>query len=63
MSQVGTKHPHPKPEEPEHISCDVCMTEIPPSVAETAEGDDYVMHFCGVECMEAWRKHQKDEEE
>ena len=27
--------------------CKVCSKEIPQSVAHTAEGADYVWHFCG----------------
>ncbi len=50
-----------KPEEPEHLSCDVCLKEIPASTAHTAEGGDYLYHFCGVECLEAWKRKQRDE--
>ena len=29
----------------EVVSCDVCLAEIPASVAQTFEGPDYVHHF------------------
>lgn len=40
----------PQPVEPSHIDCDACLTEIPPTVAQTPEGDDYIQHYCGLEC-------------
>ncbi len=40
------------------VSCAVCLTEIPPDVALTFEGPDYVQHFCGLDCLEMWKhKH------
>ncbi len=47
---------HPKPTEPDHVACDVCMTEIPRSVATNFEADDYTLHFCGLTCYEKWQK-------
>jgi len=54
MAEKSSRHPHP--EEPHHVACQVCLTEIPRSVARTAEGEDYVVHFCGLECMETWQQ-------
>lgn len=48
----------PIPAEPEHVTCGVCLKEIPKSVAQTHEGADYIHHFCGLECFDAWRKQQ-----
>jgi len=45
----------PHPTEPEPVSCEVCLNEIPASVACHAEGPDYVHHFCGLECLALWR--------
>lgn len=45
----------PVPVEPEHIQCEICLKEIPASVAATAEGPDYVHHFCGIDCLARWR--------
>jgi hypothetical protein len=47
------------PKEPDLIDCEVCMKEIPETVAMTEEGQDYVLHFCGLECYTAW-KQKKD---
>ncbi|OGT22128.1 MAG: hypothetical protein A2V90_05655 [Gammaproteobacteria bacterium RBG_16_57_12] len=45
-----------KPVEPEHIACDVCLKEIPEDAAKTFEGDEYLLHFCGLECLTKWKK-------
>lgn len=42
--------------EPEMLSCEVCLSEIPASVAQSLEGPDYVHHFCGLECYDRWAK-------
>lgn len=39
------------------IQCDVCMKEIPASEAKSAEAQDYVMNFCGLECYDQWRNN------
>ena len=39
----------------EMVECEVCLTEIPASVAQRIEGSDYVHHFCGLECFGVWR--------
>lgn len=44
-------------EECEMVSCQVCLTEVPKSVAKSYEGPDYVYHFCGHDCFEKWRKN------
>jgi hypothetical protein len=41
---------------PEHVTCKVCMKEIPLSEAVVPEAVDYVAHFCGVQCYDKWRK-------
>lgn len=41
---------------PEHVTCKMCMKEIPISEAIVPEATDYVAHFCGVECYDKWRK-------
>ena len=42
------------------VACTICLTEIPSDVALSYEGPDYVQHFCGLDCMEAWKqKHTK----
>lgn len=44
----------------EKCICEECCAEIPPSATVTAEGADYVHHFCGQACYEKWQaKHQQ----
>ena len=38
------------------LECDHCHTEVPATVALSFEGADYVYHFCGPQCIEAWCK-------
>ena len=47
------------PKEPEHVSCDICMNEIPIDEANSFEAQDYVVHFCGLECFEKWKKKKQ----
>lgn len=44
------------PKEPEHVACEVCMKQIPKDVATSAEGEEYVVHFCGLECYTKWQQ-------
>lgn len=37
------------------VSCEVCLKEIPRSVARSLEGPDYVYYFCGQQCYEKWQ--------
>jgi len=48
---------HPRPETlAEKIACEVCHKEIPFSEANRFEAQDYVAHFCGLECYSAWKE-------
>lgn len=52
---------HPKPTQPEpeaKLTCEVCLAEIPRSVALSQEATDYVHYFCGVSCYDQWRQEQ-----
>ena len=49
----------PTTEEPA-LSCEVCLKEIPESVAQSLEGEDYVHHFCGSDCFEKWKTRHHD---
>ena len=40
----------------EMIACEICLAEIPPGKDEYVETDDYVMHFCGIECYKKWKE-------
>lgn len=43
------------------LHCDVCMKEIPGSVAQSLEGPDYVYHFCGPACYSRWEREKHPE--
>ena len=57
---------HEKAEgEKETLACEVCMNDISSDEAETFEVDDYVHHFCGLDCYTKWehkKKHEKTDE-
>jgi Domain of unknown function (DUF3330) len=38
------------------VSCVVCLKEIPADAVKLADAQDYVQHFCGLDCLEAWQK-------
>lgn len=37
------------------VSCETCLKEVPIDAALSVDAQDYVHHFCGLECLEAWR--------
>lgn len=45
---------------PETVACQICMKEIPKSVAESAEAVEYVYYFCGPECYTEWRGERNE---
>lgn len=49
-----------RPEEPELVDCETCLAQIPADSAINAESDDYVLHFCGIECYRKWRAQQAE---
>ena len=42
----------------ETISCDICLEEIPTTVNQNAEADEYVSNYCGLECYQQWKDKQ-----
>jgi len=50
-----------KPAESEVVQCEICLKEIPASEAQSAEAEDYIAHFCGIECYDRWKKQGKPE--
>lgn len=46
----------PFPANPELLACEICLAEIPASVAQSLEGPDYIHHFCGLECYTKWQE-------
>ncbi len=49
-------------EDKEKIACHICKTEIPKAAALHAEGAEYVHHFCNIDCLDYWKKQNKEEE-
>ena len=41
------------------LTCDFCLMELPSSDAIREEGADYVAHFCGLDCLESWRREER----
>lgn len=41
------------------LACDFCLKELPDSGPIAEEGQDYIAHFCGLDCLEAWRRTGK----
>lgn len=39
--------------------CEVCLKEIPADALHVNDALDYVHHFCGLDCLETWRKRAK----
>ena len=37
------------------VRCEVCIADVPLSVAKSAEGVDYVHYFCGLNCLQKWQ--------
>ena len=45
------------------LDCDVCMKEIPATGGHNDEADEYVRHFCGLECYARWAEQEPEEGE
>ena len=41
------------------LTCEMCLTELPESDAIREEAADYIAHFCGLDCLELWRRQGK----
>lgn len=39
-----------------HVSCEVCLGDLPADAVNVTDAQDYVHHFCGLGCLERWRK-------
>jgi hypothetical protein len=46
----------------EQVPCDICHKEIPLSEANRFEAEDYVLHFCGLECYSTWKNRSENPE-
>ena len=40
------------------VACEICMKEIPVSEAKSEEANDYVAHYCGLECYALWKAQE-----
>ncbi|MCK4950749.1 MAG: DUF3330 domain-containing protein [Gammaproteobacteria bacterium] len=43
------------------VKCEICLKEVPKSEAKVAEAQEYVMHFCGLDCYDKWQKKSESE--
>ncbi|MDH5547670.1 MAG: DUF3330 domain-containing protein [Gammaproteobacteria bacterium] len=43
------------------LECEVCLREIPNTVANNAEADEYVAYYCGLECYSKWAKNNQND--
>lgn len=60
----GKDQTRPRPDrgaEPK-VRCEVCMKEIPPSEAKSAEAEAYTLYFCGIECYDKWHEREQERE-
>ena len=48
----------PRADDCETLRCEICTKEIPAEDMHSAEVDNYVVYYCGVECYEKWKEHQ-----
>jgi len=48
------------PDQTPLLSCKVCLKEIPASESQSAEAEDYVLYFCGIECYDRWHRQDAD---
>ena len=48
--------------EEQKIACHICKKLIPKATALHAEGEQYVVHFCEIECLDYWKNHKKKED-
>lgn len=45
------------------IACHVCQKMIPKAAALHAEGQDYVLYFCDISCLDYWKNSEKQGKE
>ncbi|CAG0930194.1 MAG: hypothetical protein EFKGCFLK_01173 [Rhodocyclaceae bacterium] len=55
MTQANPNATAPLP-----LECEMCLKEIPASAAFTPEGSEYVGHFCGIDCYQAFLRLQRE---
>ena len=57
MSEIKTQADDDK------VACSVCLKEVPVSEAVSEEATDYVVHFCGLDCYEKWKKQEENKKD
>lgn len=60
MNTIIDMQSNDEPTEEILVACGICLKEVPESEARNCETTDYVIHFCGLECYEEWRKQSAD---
>ncbi len=50
-------------EKEEKIACHVCKKEIPKAAALHSEGREYVFYFCNIDCLDYWKKKEKEKKD
>ena len=48
------------PHKDEKIACHICRAMIPKAAALHPEGQDYVLHFCSLDCLDYWKNTQAE---
>jgi hypothetical protein len=38
------------------FSCEVCLKDVPADSVKLGVAQDYVHHFCGLDCLAVWQK-------
>ena len=38
------------------FSCAVCLKDVPADTVKLKDAQDYVHHFCGLDCLGVWQK-------
>lgn len=41
------------------LECEICLAEIPDTVTDSAEADEYVSHYCGLDCYQKLRERSE----
>lgn len=38
------------------FTCEVCLKDVPADSVKLKDAQDYVHHFCGLDCLGVWQK-------
>ena len=41
------------------VACEICLKEVPLNEAKRFEAEDYVAHFCGLDCYAEWKRRSE----